>query len=157
MGRPWVTIDKKLKFISHLKNICKKAGAKVTALARLTRLIPSLEKKRLLMNAFITSQFSYCPLVWMFCSRTLNDKINHIHKRALRLVYSDYTSSFDELLKNDNAVTIHQRNIQLLAIEMFKVIKGLGPEIMKTLFNIDYDDKRKKSFFTPNVNSEYNG
>ena len=76
----------------------------------------------------------------MFCSRTLNDKINHIHERALRLVYLDYTSSFHELLKKDNAVTIHQRNIQFLATEMFKVLKGLGTEIMKTLFNITYDD-----------------
>ena len=73
------------------------------------------------------------------------------------MVYLDYTSSFDELLKKDNAVTIHQRNIQLLAIEMFKVIKGLGPEIMKTIFDIDYGDRSKKSFYTPNVKSEYNG
>ena len=152
-----VNIDKKLKFISHLKNTCKKAGAKVTALARLTRLIPSLERKRLLMNAFIESQFSYCPLVLMFCSRTLNDKINHIHKRALRLVYSDYTSSFDELLKKDNAVTIHHRNIQLLAVEMFKVLKGVGPEIMRSLFDIDYNTRSEKSFLRPNVNSKYNG
>ena len=93
----------------------------------------------------------------MFCSRTLNDKINHIHERALRLVYLDYTSSFDELLKKDNAVTIHQRNIQLLATEMFKMIKGIGPEIMRTLFNINDNDRCNKSFVTPNVSSEYNG
>ena len=73
------------------------------------------------------------------------------------MVYLDYTSSFDELLKKDNAVTIHQRNIQFLAIEMFKVIKGIGPEIMKTLFNINYAGRSEKSFFIPNVNSEYNG
>ena len=151
-----VTIDKKLRFNSHLRNICKKAGAKVTALVRLARIIP-FKKKRITMNAFIESQFSYCPLVWMFCSRTLNDKINHIHERALRLVYLDYTSSFDELLKKDNVVTIHQRNIQLLATEMFKMIKGIGPEIMRTLFNINDNDKSNKSFFTPNVTSEHNG
>ena len=151
-----VTIDKKLKFDSHLNNICKKAAAKVTALTRLAKIMP-FEKKRILMNAFIESQFSYCPLVWMFCSRTMNNKINCIHKRALRLVYLDYVSSFEELLKKDKSVTIHQRNIQLLAIEMFKVVKGLGPEITKSLFHFDKDTRSERSFLRPNVNSVNNG
>ena len=85
-----VTIDNNFKFNTHLNDICKKAGAKVTALTRLAKIMP-FKKKRTLMNAFIESQFSYCPLVWMFCSRTINNKINHIHERALRLVYLDYT------------------------------------------------------------------
>ena len=90
------------------------------------------------MSAFIESQFSYCPLLWMFCSKAMNDKINSIHKRALQIVYLDYTSSFNDLLKRDGSVTVHQRNIRLLAIEMFKVIRGLGPETMRTLFSFDY-------------------
>ena len=80
-----ITIDKKLKFQIHLRGICKKAGAKVTALMRLAKIMP-FQKKRLLMNAFIESQFSYCPLLLMFCSRSLNNKINRIHERALRVV-----------------------------------------------------------------------
>ena len=61
-----------------------------------------LKKRRILMNAFITSQFSYRPLVWMFRSRTLNNRINKIHERALRLVYKNDTFlSFDDLLKRD--------------------------------------------------------
>ena len=90
-------IDKNLNFEVHLSNICKKASAKVTALARLVKLV-SFDKKKLLMKSFIESQFSYCPLIWMFCSRSMNRKINHIYERALRLVYQDYTSSFEELL-----------------------------------------------------------
>ena len=151
-----VTIDNKLKFQTHLSNICKKTGAKVTALMRLAKIMP-FKKKRLLMNAFIESQFSYCPLLWMFCSRSMNNKINRIHERALRLVYLDYVSSFEDLLKKDNSVTIHQRNIQFLAIEMFKALNGLGPEIMRSLFNIDYNTRKNKSFHRPNVNSKYNG
>ena len=103
-----ITIDKKLKFDKHLSIICKKASAKVTALARLANLV-TFEKKRILMNAFIESQFSYCPLVWMFCSRDMNRKINRIHERALRMVYLDYTSSLDDLLRRDKTVSIHQR------------------------------------------------
>ena len=64
------------------------------------------------MEAFIESQFSYCTLIWMFCSRTMNTKINHIHKRGLRLVYDDYSSTFTDLLKKDKIVCIHHCNIQ---------------------------------------------
>ena len=54
------------------------------------------------MNVFITSQFSYCPLVWMFHSRTLNNRINKIHEKVLKFAYKNETFlSFDDLLKTD--------------------------------------------------------
>ena len=115
-----VIIDKNLNFNSHLITLCKKVGQKVTALARIMRFLP-FDKRRLILKTFIESQFSYCPLVWMFCSQNMNRKINHIHERALRLVYKDYRSSFEELLRNDKSISIHHRNIHSVAIEMFKV------------------------------------
>ena len=151
-----VSIDKDMKFHAHLETLCKKAGAKVTALGRLSRVTP-MGKKKVLMNAFINSQFSYCPLIWTFCSRELNDKMNRIHKRGLRLVYLDYTSSFEDLLKKDNSVTVHQRNIQLLAIEMFKVVRGLATKIMMDLFLFNLNTKNDKRFIRPSVNSVWNG
>ena len=151
-----VDIDKELKFNKHLLSICKKARGKVTALARLAKLV-SFEKKRILMNSFIESQFSYCPLLWMFCSREINRKINHIHERALRMVYMDYSSTFGDLLKKDGSVTIHQRNIQLVAIEMFKVKNDLCPGIMKSLFHLHTNQNRRKYFFGPIVRTEYRG
>ena len=78
-------------------------------------------KKRVLMKAFTESQFSYCPLIWMFHSRGVNNKINQLHERSLQIVYKDNISSFEDLLKKDRLLTIHQRNIQSLAIELFKV------------------------------------
>ena len=65
------------------------------------------------MKAFITSQFSYCPLIWMFHSRNLNNKINRIHERALRLVYQN-NLSFSELLDLDNSVTVHKKKFKSL-------------------------------------------
>ena len=127
-------LDKELKFHEHVKNICKKASAKVTALARLIKVVP-LQKKRILYNSFVKSQFLNCPLVWMFnLSRTLNQRINRIHERGLRIVYEDYTASFDDLLKKDGTVRIHHRNIQRVAVVMFKVKNNLCPELMKSLF-----------------------
>ena len=88
------------------------------------------------MNAFITSQFSYCPLVWMLHSRTMNNKINKIHEKTLRLVYKDEKNlSLDDLLKKDQSVSIHQRNLQILATEIYKAKNDLGPEIMKDIFH----------------------
>ena len=69
------------------------------------------------------SQFRYCPLVWMNHSRTLNNRINGLHERALSLVYNDFSSSFSELLEKDKSVTIHRRNLQTLAYEIFNVKK----------------------------------
>ena len=57
------------------------------------------------MKAFIMSPFSYCPLVWMCHSRTLNNKINKLHERALQLVYDDSQSTFEELLNIDKSVS----------------------------------------------------
>ena len=83
-----VNLDKNLTFNEHVSALCKKAGNKVTALSRLVKFM-LLQKRRILLKTFIESQFSYCPLIWMFCSRKLNRRINHIHERALRLVYKN--------------------------------------------------------------------
>ena len=82
-----------------------------------------LAKRKSLMKAFTTSQFNYCPLIWMFHSRQLNNQINKIHERALRLVYKDNKLTFNYLLELDNSVAIHQRNLQIHATEIFKVKK----------------------------------
>ena len=88
------------------------------------------------MKAFIASQFSYCPLVWMFHSRTLNNRINKIHERALRLAYKNEPFlSLDDLLKRNKSVSIHQKNLQLLATEIQKTKNDLGPKIMKDTFH----------------------
>ena len=111
-----ITIDRDLKFDEHVNNLCKKACQKLNALVRLAPFM-NVDKKRMIMKAFIESQFGYCPLVWMFHSRSLNNKINRIHERALRITYNDKSSSFQNLLEKDNSVTIHHRNIKILATE----------------------------------------
>ena len=108
-----VNLEGRLNFDFHVNTLLKKASKKYHALAR------EQKKRRILMNAFITSQFSYCPLVWMSHSRAMNNRINKIHEKALRLVYKDKTNlSLDDLLKKDKSVSIHQRNLQILATEI---------------------------------------
>ena len=128
-----VKIDSELTFDSYLVTVCKKASQKLNALSRLCSFIP-FEKRKILMRAFFLSQFSYSPLVWMFHSRKVNKKINDLHYRALRMVYRDETSSFDELLEKNGSVTIHHRKLQFLAIEMYKVFNNFAPPFMSDIF-----------------------
>ena len=67
----------------------------------------------------------------MFHNRLINNKINRLHERCLRIVYNDNQSTFEELLEKDNTVSVHQRNLQFLAIELYKVINGISPDLMK--------------------------
>ena len=115
-----VTFDNRLTFEKHIITIFQRANRKLNALARLTPYM-KLGKRRMLMNAFFISQFNYCPLVWMSHSRALNNKINRLHKLCLRIIYNDKTSTLKELLEKHDSVSIHYRNIQALAIEMYKV------------------------------------
>ena len=126
--------DSNLSFEGHVTSLCKKASQKSHALARISHYM-DLNKRRSIMKAFITSQFSYCPLIWMFHSRNLNNKINRIHDRALRLVYQN-NLSFSELLDLDNSVTVHQKNLQVLVTEIYEVKNGIAPEIMKDIFEL---------------------
>ena len=84
-----IKIDNKLTFEEDVEELCKKASQKVSALARISSLMRFQQRKRI-AKPFITSHFFYCPLVWMFHSRRLNNRINHIHKRALRIIYQYY-------------------------------------------------------------------
>ena len=86
------------------------------------------------MRAFITSQFQYCPLIWMFHSRQLNQKINKIQERAMRITYKDTESTFGELLQKDCAVTIHPKNLQILMTEMYKTKNELNTSFMQEIF-----------------------
>ena len=76
------------------------------------------------MKAFISFLFSYCPLIWMNHSRTLDNKIKRIQERSLRVLRNDKKATFKELLDKAKAVSIHTRNLQILVTEMFKVKLG---------------------------------
>ena len=117
-----ITIDYYLKFKKHINKLCRKASYnKLHALQRIRRYL-SVDKAKLLANAFTGSQFNYAPLIWMFAGKTLIKKICKIHHRTLQVVYDDFNKSYDELLELNNDLSIHQRHLRYLAIEVFKSI-----------------------------------
>ena len=134
-----IYIDSNFSFEYNINRICRKASQKLHALSRIAKFI-SENKKRMLFKSFIISQFNYCPIVWMCHGIRLNNKINNIHERALRIVYHDKISSFKTLLNRDKSKSIHMKNLQYLATELFKVKNGLSPKIMKEIFVFQESD-----------------
>ena len=100
-------------------------------------------------------------IVWIFHgNRTLNNTINKIQERALRLVYKDYHSTYDALLEKDGSFRVHHRHLQILATEIYKFKNNLGPEIINDIFEgcpRNYNLRKDKIITTRCVKSVYNG
>ena len=111
-----ITIDNELKFSDRITKICHKANSKLSSLFWLTRHL-SIEQKMLFYMLFIEARFKYCPITWMFYSRSCNNKINKLHERVLRLVCDDYEMSF-VLLNKNKSFSIHHQNIEKLMVEV---------------------------------------
>ena len=96
----------------------------------------------------------------MFRSRIINNKINRRHERCLRLLYDHKSSSLKKLLEQDKSVTIHTRNLQILATEMFKVNRNISPSIFSEIFHrrdINYHLPINPDFAMSNVRSVFHG
>ena len=96
----------------------------------------------------------------MFNSRTLNNRINSLHERTLRLVYKDPRLTFDELLRKDNSFHIHHRNLQKLATEMYKAKNNLSLTLIKQVFpdgEVPYNLRNVNPFQSTNASTVYNG
>ena len=115
-----VKFDYKLRFDQHITDLCRRASRKIHALARVRPFI-NLSNRRLLMT-----QFNYCALIWMCQSRENNSKINRLHEGCLKTIYN-------EILEKDGSVSIHKRNVQVLATEIYKISNGLPTPLMKEI------------------------
>ena len=118
----------------------------------------TFKKRKVLIKAYFESQFKYCPLLWKFME--VNNKINCLHQKALRMIYEDRTSSFDTLLEKDMSFFVYNRNIQQDALEMYKVTKGLAPTAISSFFlqfGNDRHIRSKSDFSVPQVNTVYFG
>ena len=106
------TIDSKLTFKTQINKLCKKVRQKLNALPWISSYM-TFAKRKMITKAFITSQFSYCPLVWMLHSKRLVKQIHALHEGAF--THGDKTSSSNKLLEKNNSASIHYKNLQALA------------------------------------------
>ena len=154
-----ITKDNKLNFLEHVSKLWQNVSNKLHELARVGNYM-STGKLKILMRAFIDSQFGYCPIIWMFHNRKLNAKINRLHDRALKIVYKDHSLTYDELLVKDYSFTRHENFLQKLATEMYKINNNLSPTFMKSIFpesKNPYNLRTNNPFKTYNVHSVYKG
>ena len=110
------------------------------------------------MKSFTESQFVYCPLVWMCCYKTSDNFINHLDKCAFRTVYYDSVSPFEKLLEKDNSVTIHVRNLRILATELYKTKENLAASMLHEIFEqvyIQYNLRSQTDFQLGSVKTVY--
>ena len=130
-----VHIDDKLNFNHHINKLCKSAGNQLNALIRLILFI-GLKERVVLVNGLIYSNFDYCPLVWMFSHKKSLDKIESLHKRALRFLLNDYENSYKELLEKSGKCKMNLPRIRFLCIQIYKTINSLNSDFMKNIFEM---------------------
>ena len=92
-------------------------------------------KAKALDSSFVSNQFNYCAIVWMFClCRKSKLRLENIHKRTLRVVYNEYEENYKDLLADHDEISIHQMHLQFLATEVFKSANRLNPQFMWCFF-----------------------
>ena len=130
-----ITIDNQLKFKRDTEDPCKKASYKLYSLRRLRPYL-TVHKARLLTNLLIDNQISYSPLIWMFVSKTGANKIFKIHYRTRQVVYNVFTDSdsCDSLLLINIDMSIHQKHLRYLIVEVYETVVEIYPKFMWTYF-----------------------
>ena len=137
-----VLIDQKLNAKEHIKAICKKRK-KLNALKRLSFLIASYQL-RLIHNSFIYGQFNFCSPMGLFSSKRVNNLVNKIHERMVRLIRNDYENRFNGLLEINNEVTFHvkKKTKKKQMTRVYECANGLSNSITNEIFskrNIDHN------------------
>ena len=145
-----VYIDKGLSYSKHINTICSKANAKLLALKRLANFL-TVDCRLSLLRSFIVCHYLYCAALLHFSNKKLKDKIERTVYRGLKLVFNDYKSTYDELLKRANMDSLELQRQKAIITEMYKCLKGIGPEYLRDVFNFRSNGRRGPIFDEPRV------
>ena len=96
-----VTLDYKLNFNEHINFLAAKAGAQLSSLSRVWRFL-DVDSKLILVKTFTLFHFRYCPIVWHFCGKLNDNKLENIHKRALKLALNHSNEDYGQLIAKAN-------------------------------------------------------
>ena len=127
-----IEIDYQLKFDAHVSNLCRKASQQLAVLKRIGNHLCHLSKLTI-FHTFIMSHFNFCPLAWHFCSLSNSKKLEKVQERALRFIYSDYTSSYECLLDKAQVPSLHVKRMRTMALETYKIVNKLCPPVLYDL------------------------
>ncbi len=121
-----VVIDTGLRFNEHIDSMCEKAGRSTNVLSRLSRHL-TIENKLVLFRSFIFSHFSYCQLIWHFCSQADTKKIDKVQFRALRFIYNDFNSLYSDLRVMADRPLLYVERLKAIVSEVFKLYSSCSP------------------------------
>ena len=130
-----IDIDYQLNFDAHISTICRKASQQLNILKRLGSYLNRLNKLTI-FHTFILSNFNFCPLAWHFCTNKNSKKLEKVQERALRFVYEDYNSSYEELLQKAKVPSLQIRRMRTMALETYKIINKLAPVCLHDLVHM---------------------
>ena len=123
-----ITIDKHLDFKKHIESLCWNANNKLHALRRMRKYL-TVEKTKLLGNAFIDSQSNSASLTWILFRKTLYLKIEKVHHKTLRIIYQS-NASYRDLIECNGLPSFHQRHLQFLLTKIYKSTATTNPIFM---------------------------
>ena len=134
-----------------MANLRQKANNTTSAFSRISNCL-NQKQSLLVYNSFIMSQFNHCSLIWMFCGKIANNNANRTLKGALRILFNNFTSSFEELVLKANQCTIHRKNLKKLMVEVYSTLTQQNPSLLWDMFqekNIDYNLRSKNLLLLP--------
>ena len=153
-----VIIDNRLTFSDHISACCLKAARQLNALARISKYLDP-KSKNVIYNSFIRSNFEYCPLVWHFCGKTNNDKLEKIQERSLRILHDTYQLSYEELLNKNGSNTLLLHRLKLLIMETCKSFHCINANCLHGVFkfNSTSHERRSDELIQPKRRTTSNG
>ena len=150
-----VTLDDRLNFKSHVDDICNRASRQINSFKRFSKYL-KIDRRLSVYKSFIQSNFSYCPVAWLFCGRKNSNKLEKLQERALRIVFNDFSSSYEFLCERANTLPLSFYRLRFLCIEMYKCIKETNPTYLNDLFceqTSDYELRDSSRLIQPKFNT----
>ena len=127
-----VDIDYQLNINQHISNLCSKAGQQLNVLKRSSPFLSRLNKLTN-FHTFILSNFNYCPIAWHFGSESYSKTLEKNQERALRFVYDDFESTFED---EDNIPSLHIKRLRRMSVETFRILNDMSPSVLSDLVRI---------------------
>ena len=116
-----VIIDNWLTFTEHICRCCKKAKIQWNALSRIAKYL-DMKSKKLIFNSFIMSNFNYCPLVWHFCGKGYDNKLEQTQEKSLRTLLSDTSSDYESLLDSFGSTSLLTSHLKYMTLEVLRLV-----------------------------------
>ena len=130
-----IHVDRKLNFDVHINMLCDVANKKIKCLYRIRKFLDE-DQALTLSNAYILSWFRYCPLIWMFCNKTLGKRLAKVQERCIKAIFYDNNLTVYEIMQKYDIASIHVMHLRHLIVEVFKSISSVNSDIMNNAFPV---------------------